>query len=60
MKNKLLWTILAFLSAGTYSFGSPTSDTTIIKSHLTALTKSAQFRNYKNIEVLNKTADFIK
>jgi Zn-dependent M28 family amino/carboxypeptidase len=38
----------------------PPSDTAIIKSHLAAITKTGQFRTYKNIEQLNKTADYIK
>lgn len=36
-----------------------TSDTNIIKSHLTAITKTEGFRNYKNLEELNRTADYI-
>jgi Zn-dependent M28 family amino/carboxypeptidase len=36
------------------------SDTTIIKSHLTILTKTQKFRTHQNVDQLNKTADFIK
>ena len=36
------------------------SDTTIIKSHLTTLTKSNLFRSEDNVTQLNKIADFIK
>jgi Zn-dependent M28 family amino/carboxypeptidase len=36
------------------------SDTAIIKSHLTAITKTGKFRTYNNIDELNKTADYIK
>lgn len=36
------------------------SDTTIIKSHLIAITKTEQFRNHRNVDQLNKTADYIK
>ena len=36
------------------------SDTTLIKSHLTAITKTEKFRNYKNVDQLNETADYIK
>jgi hypothetical protein len=36
------------------------SDTLIIKSHLTALTKTGQFRTHKNIQQLNQTAAFIR
>ncbi|MEO7316513.1 MAG: M28 family peptidase [Ginsengibacter sp.] len=42
------------------SFASNTTDTTIIKSHLTAITKTEKPRNHKNIDQLNKTADYIK
>ena len=36
------------------------SDTTIIKSHLIALTKADTARSHDNISQLNKTADYIK
>lgn len=36
------------------------SDTTLIKSHLTAITKTEKFRNYTNVDQLNETADYIK
>ena len=42
------------------SFASNTTDTIIIKSHLTAITKTEKPRNHKNIDQLNKTADYIK
>jgi hypothetical protein len=38
----------------------PLSDTTIIKQHLTVLTKTPQPRNYKNVPQLDETSDFIK
>lgn len=50
---------LIFLLVTTHCFAMAASDTTIIMSHLTAITKTLQFRNYKNIEQLNKTADYI-
>jgi Zn-dependent M28 family amino/carboxypeptidase len=40
--------------------GTDLSDTSIIKSHLTTLTKTPKFRTEKNIDQLNKTADYIK
>jgi len=40
--------------------GSINSDTTIIKKHLTAITKTEAYRNHRNIEQLNKIADYIK
>ncbi len=36
------------------------ADTTLIKQHLTTLTKTARSRNHKNIDQLNKAAEFIK
>lgn len=36
-----------------------TADTNLIKSHLTAITKTAQFRNYQNVTQLNKVAAYI-
>ncbi|MDQ3190078.1 MAG: M28 family peptidase [Bacteroidota bacterium] len=57
LKN-LLTTVL--LLATSYSFATTNSDTTIIKSHLEAITKTENFRTYKNIDQLNKTADYIK
>ncbi len=52
--------ILLFSLVVNYSFAEGILDTTIIKSHLTAITKTGQFRTHKNIEQLNKTADYIK
>ena len=51
---------LIFLLVTNYCFSNTTSDTTVIKSHLTAITKTGSFRTYKNIEQLNQTADYIK
>lgn len=48
-----------FLFVG-HCFATNYSDTTIIKYHLTAITKSKKFRTYKNIEQLNETAEYIK
>ncbi|WP_258097552.1 M28 family peptidase [Marinoscillum pacificum] len=36
------------------------SDTTIIRQHLTAITKTDGFRNYRNLQLLNQTADYIQ
>lgn len=52
--------IFTFLLLTSYCFATTISDTTIIKSHLTAITKTGKFRTYKNIDQLNKTADYIK
>tara|TARA_R110001592_G_C12994988_1_gene735394 strand:- start:67 stop:981 length:915 start_codon:yes stop_codon:yes gene_type:complete len=35
------------------------SDTVLIKEHLTAITKTEKSRNYKNLEVLNNVAQYI-
>jgi hypothetical protein len=50
--------ILSLLTS--YCFATTISDTTIIKAHLTAITKTGKFRTYNNIDQLNKTADYIK
>lgn len=60
MKTPKLISTLLLLFITTCCFATPVSDTTIIKSHLTAITKSGQFRTYKNIDQLNKTAEYIK
>lgn len=49
-----------FLIISNYSFAVNSSDTTIIKEHLIAITKTDKFRNYKNVDQFNKTADYIK
>lgn len=51
---------LLFLFKTGLCYAADNSDTTIIKTHLTAITKTGQFRTYKNIDQLNKTADYIK
>lgn len=51
---------LLFLLVTNYCFSNTISDTTVIRSHLTAITKTSSFRTYKNIEQLNQTADYIK
>lgn len=37
-----------------------TSDTIIIKDHLTSITKTERFRTYRDLDQLNATADYIK
>jgi hypothetical protein len=51
---------LLMLSTTLLNATPPLSDTTIIKQHLTVLTKTPQPRNYKNVPQLDETADFIK
>jgi Peptidase family M28 len=50
--------LLSFFTS--YCLASSTADTALIKSHLTAITKSKTFRTFNNIAQLNKTADYIK
>ncbi len=51
---------LFLLLATTYSFAGCLADTSIINLHLSLLTKTTEFRNYKNIDQLNNTAGYIK
>lgn len=57
--NKLKATVLLVLVT-IYCDAASLSDTIIIKSHLTFLTKTEKSRNHINIDQLNKTADYIK
>lgn len=59
MYIKLLISLLMILCTGN-CFAISVADTTIIRSHLEAITKTDKFRNYQNVEQLNKTADYIK
>jgi peptidase M28-like protein len=52
--------IFLFLIVINYCFAITTTDTTIIKTHLTAITKTGESRNYKNVDQLNKIAEYIK
>ncbi len=60
MKRLKLISTVTFLLLTSYCFATTISDTTIIKSHLTAITKTGKFRTYKNIDQLNSTAEYIK
>jgi Zn-dependent M28 family amino/carboxypeptidase len=57
--QKLILLTLLF-PVTTFCFATNSSDTAIIKSHLTAITKAGKFRTYKNIDQLNATANYIK
>jgi hypothetical protein len=57
MFRKLI--LLLLLGLAEYGFASSHSDTLLIKSHLKAITQTEQFRTYKNIHQLNRTADYI-
>ena len=60
MKRLQILPLVTCLLLAGYCFGNPISDTTLIKIHLTAITKTEQFRNHKNIDQLNKTANYIQ
>lgn len=49
-----------FFLITSYCFATNPSDTALIKSHLIALTKTEQYRTYKNIDQLNNTAAYIE
>jgi hypothetical protein len=51
--------ILLFLFTINYCFATAVSDTTIIRSHLLAITNTSGFRSYDNLAALNKTASYI-
>lgn len=52
--------IILLLTVITYSYGGNHTDTTVIKAHLRAITKTEKFRTYRNTDQLNWTADYIK
>ena len=52
--------IVSFLITIFFSRALAYSDTTIIKNHLSTLTKTSGFRTYDNTELLDQTADYIK
>lgn len=59
MTLKSLSTFLYLFIVGN-CFAAAITDTAIIKSHLTALTKTDKFRTHTNVDQLNRTADYIK
>lgn len=60
MPTKKNISTLLFLCISGYCFATGISDTTIIKTHLTAITKTGKSRTYKSIDQLNKTAEYIQ
>ncbi|MCZ4244478.1 M28 family peptidase [Pedobacter punctiformis] len=52
--------LLLMIMSISFCHASNDSDTSIIKRHLTVLTKTQKYRNYHNIDQLNKTADYIR
>lgn len=57
--KKLIQTLIIFFCSSQV-FASEHSDTSLIKSHLTTITKTANYRTYTNIDQLNQTAEYIK
>ncbi len=57
--RKVIFTLLFSIIAGPV-LQAKQADTTVIRKHLQAITKTANFRNHQNIEQLNLTADYIK
>lgn len=58
MKTQLILFIIFFFICLSF-YGNNSADTIKIKAHLTAITKTQQPRNHKNIDQLNKTASYI-
>jgi len=54
----LIFSSLSFVA--NYCGAQSLADTSVIRSHLIAITKTGGFRNYQNINQLNATADYIK
>ncbi len=40
--------------------GNPSTDTTLIREHLVAITKAEGYRHYNDLKALNRTADYIE
>jgi len=57
---KISGLLLICTLASIYCCASGLSDTTIIKSHLTSITKTNKFRNHNNIDQLDQTAEYIR
>lgn len=60
MKPLRYITSILLLLVTCYCSANTIADTAIIKSHLTAITKTGKYRTHQNIDQLNKTADYIK
>lgn len=53
-------TFLTLLTISLHAFAKPGADTTLIRSHLTALTKTPQARAYYNVRQLDRTVEYIE
>lgn len=51
--------IILFFLIVNYCTANSLSDTLIIKAHLTTITKTQKFRTHRNVDQLNKTAEYI-
>ena len=54
--KKLHLVLLIFLQVNVFA----SADTLLIKKHLTTITKTPKYRNFQNIDQLNKTASYIQ
>ena len=59
MKRLYILVVLCF-AVSVFCKAEALSDTTLIKKHLTVLTKTNQFRTHDNVAQLNETADYIR
>lgn len=57
--HKRFYTSILLLLTSVIFYGQNGADTSFIKAHLTAITKTNQPRNHKNLDQLNKTANYI-
>ena len=60
MTNAKIAMLFFLLLSATISKAIPLSDTSTIKTHLKALTKTPKYRTHQNIDQLNQTADYIR
>lgn len=60
MNHLLLGIIFTFLHSAGYASVLPAADTNLIKAHLTAISKTEQYRTWQHIDQLNQTADYIR
>lgn len=60
MFKPLILPVIVLLFSITNSHSQLHSDTTLLKNHLTQLTKSERFRNYQDLAQLNASADYIQ
>lgn len=59
MKTRKILLFSMLYSLITFSSFGQSADTLLIKDHLTAITKTKGYRHFMNVDLLNKTADYI-